>query len=194
MPYLIGPNKAAMTPIRNRATNRSSGESNQKPAIAMQATAISTSLSRRATTDLSKRSATSPPIADRMKYGKMKIAVASPMSASAFGPAHLKRIRNASAFLRKLSLKALKNWHQNSGANRRVTKRLDDIGGVQALIFFAVSGVAVDQPTTAFFDFPSHASFRGLLPASHIPWSIRPVPLCGYGFQARRARAGRPAM
>src|SRR5215472_19186177 len=57
-----------------------------------------------------------------------------------------------------------------------------------------VSGVAVDQPTVAFFDFPSHASFQGLLPASHILWSIRPVPLCRYGFRARRARARRPAM
>src|SRR5216683_1977960 len=134
MPYLIGPNKAAMTPIRNKAANRSSGESYQKPAIAMPATAISTSLSLWATTDLSKRSATSPPIADRTKYGKMKIAVASAIRGSEFGPAHLNRIRKTSAFFRKLSLKALKNWHQNSGANRFVANRLDVIGGVRVLI------------------------------------------------------------
>src|SRR5258708_13982854 len=98
----------------------------------MAATAISTSLSLRATSDLSKRSASSPPIADRMKNGKMRIAGASAMSASELGPAHLNRIRKTSAFFRKLSLKALKNWHQNSGANRRVANRLDDIGGIRS--------------------------------------------------------------
>src|SRR5215469_14054398 len=132
MPYLIGPKRAAMTPIRNRARNRSATESYQKPTIAAAATAISTSLSLWATTDLSKRSATSPPIADRMKNGKMKIAVASAINDSEFGPVHLNRIRKASAFFRKLSLKALKNWHQNSGANRRVANRLDDIRGSDA--------------------------------------------------------------
>src|SRR5258707_2292204 len=40
MPYLIGPNRAAMTPTKNRAANRSAGESYRKPAIAMAATAI----------------------------------------------------------------------------------------------------------------------------------------------------------
>src|SRR5215471_6309262 len=134
MPYLIGPNSAAMTPTKNRAAKRSSRESYQKPAIAMVATAISTSLSLRATTDLSKRSASSPPIAERIKYGKMKIALASAMRDSEFGPAHLNRISSASAFFRKLSLKALKNWHQNRGANRLVANRLDVIREVLALI------------------------------------------------------------
>src|SRR5215471_11100062 len=132
MPYLIGPNSAAMTPTKNRAAKRSSRESYQK--IAMAATAISTSLSLRATTDLSKRSASSPPIAERIKYGKMKIALASAMRDSEFGPAHLNRISSASAFFRKLSLKALKNWHQNRGANRLVANRLDVIREVLALI------------------------------------------------------------
>src|ERR1700730_8821243 len=149
MPYLIGPNSAAITPTRNKAANRSSGESNQKPATAMPATAISTSLSRGPTTDLSKRSPTSPPIAERMKNGKMKIAVASAISDSEFGPAHLNRIRKASAFFRKLSLKALKNWHQNSGANRRVANRLDDIRGSRALIRKFQSG---GRPAYAFHD------------------------------------------
>src|SRR5712691_5972678 len=144
MPYLIGPNRAAMTPIKDRAANRSPGESYQKPAIAMPATAISASLSLWATTDLSKRSATSPPIADRMKYGKMKIAVTNATRGSEFGPVHLNRIRNTSAFFRKLSLKALKNWHQNSGANRRVANRLDDIAGPSAASELAE---AVRQPT-----------------------------------------------
>src|SRR5215470_2209072 len=134
MPYLIGPNRAAMTPTKNRAVNRIATESYQKPAIATAATAISTSLSLRATTDLSKRSASSPPIADRIKKGKMRIAGASAMSASEFGTAHLNRIRKTSAFFRKLSLKALKNWHQNNGANRLVANRLDVIGSVLALV------------------------------------------------------------
>ena len=77
MPYLIGPNRAAMMPKPASATNRIGSECSQKPATATAATAISTSFSRRATTPLSKRSAISPPSADRMKNGKMKIAAAS---------------------------------------------------------------------------------------------------------------------
>ena len=38
------------------------------------------------------------------------------------------RIRNTSAFFRKLSLNAEKNWHQNSGAKRRDVIRELDIG------------------------------------------------------------------
>src|ERR1041384_3199601 len=40
----------------------------------------------------------------------------------------LNRIRNTSAFFRKLSLNAEKNWHQNSGAKRRDVIRESDIG------------------------------------------------------------------
>src|SRR6266436_992094 len=132
MPYLIGPNRAAMTPTKNRAANRSAWESYRKPAIAMAATAISMTLSLLATTDLSKRSANSPPIADRTKNGKMRAAGASAIRASEYGPAHLNRSSKTSAVLRKLSLKALKNWHQNRGANRRVANRLGVIGGPSA--------------------------------------------------------------
>src|ERR1700694_6060999 len=128
MPYLIGPNRAAMTPTRNNAMNKMVGESSQKPTTATAATAISASLSRCATRDLSKRSAISPPIAERMKKGKMNMAPANEIRDSASGPAaHLYRIRKTSEFFRKLSLKALKNWHQNRGANRRVVKRLGDM-------------------------------------------------------------------
>ncbi|GJE46820.1 hypothetical protein AEGHOMDF_6029 [Methylobacterium soli] len=57
-----------------------------------------------------------------MKNGPMKTALASVISMPdwAWSPAlTLNRIRNARAFFRKLSLKAEKNWHQNSGAKRR---------------------------------------------------------------------------
>src|ERR1019366_6989349 len=52
------------------------------------------------------------------------------------------RIRNTSAVLRKLSLNAAKNWHQNSGA-----KRLDNIrgGGIAAIIAKFPRGVAPAQ-------------------------------------------------
>src|SRR5947209_6793206 len=53
----------------------------------------------------------------------MNTAAASVMSASASGPPILNRIRKTSAFLRKLSLNAEKNWHQNSGAKRRVNNK-----------------------------------------------------------------------
>jgi hypothetical protein len=41
--------------------------------------------------------------------------------------AGVNRIKNTSEFLRKLSLKALKNWHQKSGAKRRVVIKLKNI-------------------------------------------------------------------
>ena len=61
----------------------------------------------------------------------MKIALASVIKASASAAPERNRIRNISAVLRKLSLNAAKNWHQNSGA-----KRLDSIsgGGIAAII------------------------------------------------------------
>ena len=49
----------------------------------------------------------------------MKTAAGKVMRDSAAEPPILNRIRNTRAFLRKLSLNAEKNWHQNSGAKRR---------------------------------------------------------------------------
>ena len=55
-----------------------------------------------------------------MKNGNINAAPASVINASASGPDSLNRIRKTSEFFRKLSLKALNSWHQNSGAKRRV--------------------------------------------------------------------------
>src|SRR5262249_10701812 len=57
----------------------------------------------------------------------MKTAAASVMSASAPAPPIWNRIRKTSAFLRKLSLNAAKNWVQNRGAKRRVINRDEDM-------------------------------------------------------------------
>src|SRR5215469_3880085 len=57
----------------------------------------------------------------------MKTAAASVMSASASAPPIWNRIRKTSAFLRKLSLNAEKNWVQNRGAKRRVINSDEDI-------------------------------------------------------------------
>ena len=59
----------------------------------------------------------------------MNTAAASVTRAPAWLPpmSGWKRMRKTSAFLRKLSLNAEKNWHQNSGAKRRVMSRDDDI-------------------------------------------------------------------
>ena len=57
----------------------------------------------------------------------MKIALASVISAAASDcvTSAPNRIRKTSAVLRKLSLNAAKNWHQNKGA-----KRLENISGL----------------------------------------------------------------
>src|SRR5215475_7719291 len=120
MPYLIGPNSAAITPNRNKVVNITGTEWNAKPITERAATPISATLSRCATIDLSRRSASWPPRPDRKKYGAMKTAAASVIKASALSPPIWNRIRKTSAFFRKLSLKAEKNWHQNRGAKRRV--------------------------------------------------------------------------
>ena len=55
------------------------------------------------------------------------------VSASAAGPAISNNSRKTSAFLRKLSLNAEKNWHQNSGAKRRVSSRDEDMGCIRSI-------------------------------------------------------------
>ena len=127
MPYLIGPNSAAMVPKRKSATNRIGTECSAKPSTARPAAAISENFSRCATFALSKRSASWPPSPERKKNGAMKMAPASVISASASGPPILKRIRKTSAFFRKLSLNAEKNCVQKSGAKRREVIRGEDM-------------------------------------------------------------------
>ena len=53
-----------------------------------------------------------------MKEGNISAAPASVISDSESGPDNLNKIKNTSEFFRKLSLNALKNWHQKSGAKR----------------------------------------------------------------------------
>src|SRR5947209_16097105 len=55
----------------------------------------------------------------------MNTAAASWVSGSARLPPIWNTIRKASAFLRKLSLKAEKNWHQNNGEKRRDKSKVD---------------------------------------------------------------------
>src|SRR6185312_9442805 len=49
----------------------------------------------------------------------MKTAPARAISAGASSPPRPKRMRKTNVVLRKLSLKAAKNWQQNNGAKRR---------------------------------------------------------------------------
>src|SRR6516164_3104288 len=127
MPYLIGPNSAPIVPNRNNARNSNGREFSWKPATATAAAPISTSLRVRATIALSNRSASSPPKPDSRKNGAIKIPAAMVTSDSPACPPILNKISKASAFFRKLSLKAEKNWHQNNGAKRREPKSDCDI-------------------------------------------------------------------
>src|SRR4051794_41493788 len=72
----------------------------------------------------------------------MKTAAASVISASASEPPMWNRMRKTREFLRKLSLKAEKNWVQNRGAKRRVRSKDEDMavagagsGGAGRMIF-----------------------------------------------------------
>src|SRR6516162_1551236 len=127
MPYLIGPNSAPIRPNSSSARNSNGREFSSKPAMAMAAAPISASFSRRATRALSKRSASSPPKADSRKKGTINMAPANVTRDSPDWPPILNRISKASAFFRKLSLKAEKNWHQNNGAKRREARSDCDI-------------------------------------------------------------------
>src|SRR5450830_1498916 len=124
MPYLIRPNSAAITPKPASAPNRSGTDWRAKPRTASPATKISTNFSHCATRALSWRSASFPPSADRKKKGAIKIALANVISASTSAVPERNKMRKTSEVLRKLSLNAAKNWHQNSGA-----KRLESIRG-----------------------------------------------------------------
>src|ERR1700743_1538600 len=64
----------------------------------------------------------------------MKIAAASVISGAAPEPPILNRIRKTRAFLRKLSLNAEKNWHQNRGAKRRDNRRGLGSAGVMSVM------------------------------------------------------------
>src|SRR5262249_41249248 len=69
----------------------------------------------------------------------MKIASASVFSEAAPALQIWNTMRNPSAFLRKLSLNAEKNWHQNSGAKRRDVMRFVDM--VRAFHWSAGPGI-----------------------------------------------------
>ena len=109
MPYLIGPNNVAITPNMKSTANMIGIECSQKPATPSAETGISTSLMKRATIALSKRSAIWPPKPDRKKNGPMKTPAVSVISAPLSVTPGENRMRKTSAFLRKLSLKAEKN-------------------------------------------------------------------------------------
>src|SRR3954454_19259338 len=59
------------------------------------------------------------------------VSVTSVLAVLSSNPA-LNRMRNTSAFFKKLSLKAEKNWHQNRGAKRRDSIREFDTGALAA--------------------------------------------------------------
>src|SRR5215472_11598070 len=104
MPYLTGPNSAPIRPNKNKARNSNGSDANWKPHTAIAAAPISMSFKTRATSALSRRSASSPPSADNRKKGAMKTPPASVTSASPVWSPILKRMSRASAFFRKLSL------------------------------------------------------------------------------------------
>ena len=129
MPYLIGPNSAAITPNRNSATNRIGTECSQKPTTAMAGDRDLGELQPLrherlvvAVGDLAAERRQDEERKDEDRAGKRDQGLGTL-------PAILNRIRNTSAFFRKLSLNAEKNWHQNSGAKRREVIRLENIGG-----------------------------------------------------------------
>src|SRR4029077_14182050 len=77
----------------------------------------------------------------------MKTAAASVINASASEPPMWNRMRKTREFLRKLSLKAEKNWVQNRGAKRRVRSKDEDMavpvvgsGGAARMITATSSG------------------------------------------------------
>jgi len=127
MPYLIGPNSAEITPKPNSASIRIQIDASAIPSTAMAATPISVRLSISAMRALSYLSASSPPIADKSRNGRMKIPPAA-VTRAAPSPAICTRMTKIRVFFRKLSLNADRNWVQNSGANFRVVMRLRDIG------------------------------------------------------------------
>ncbi len=125
MPYLIGPNNAAITPKPASATNRigsdlariahhrERGDEDlgefQPLRHARLVVAVGQFAAERGQKEIGRDE-------DRARQRDQRLGIRR--------APEWNRMRNTSAVLRKLSLNAAKNWHQNSGA-----KRLDSIRG-----------------------------------------------------------------
>src|SRR5438552_13861010 len=95
----------------------------------------------------------------------MKTAAAKVMSASASAPPIWNRIRKTSAFWRKLSLNAEKNWVQNSGAKRRVNSKDEDMNGALRSFDRARCGPGNGRSKRRYFRRKNNRSFRHASPA-----------------------------
>src|SRR3977135_2055282 len=95
----------------------------------------------------------------------MKTAAANVIRASAVclasrSLAPWNRIRKTSAFLRKLSLNAEKNWHQNSGAKRRVSSKDEDMNNALRSLDHARCGPGNGRSKRRYFWQKNNRSFR----------------------------------
>src|SRR5207302_8757735 len=90
----------------------------------------------------------------------MNTAAANVMSASAVSPPTRNRIRKTSAFLRKLSLNAEKNWVQNSGAKRRVSSKDEDMAIALQSVESGLARPSFRRPKRRYFWPKNNRSLR----------------------------------
>src|SRR2546423_14404118 len=110
----------------------------------------------------------------------MNTAAVSVISASRLPTPGANRIRNTSAFFRKLSLKAEKNWHQNSGAKRRVVSRDVDmvpmLADSRAIATPAREGIGATHKSRAALALrgaaPHHQKFQPSADSLSVPTSL----------------------
>ncbi len=128
MPYLIGPNSEAITPNRNSATNSIGTECRLKPEHGDQGDADLGELEPLRHHRLVVAVGEFAPERGEEEIGRDEDRGGERDQRVGVGaPDVVNRIRKTSAFLRKLSLNAEKNWVQNKGAKRRVMSRDEDI-------------------------------------------------------------------
>ena len=119
MPYFTGPNSAAITPAPTSASISKGSEPNARPAAPAVATTASANFRRRASFALSIRSASSPARLERRMDGATKAMAATGTTSAAADDAAVHSTDTPMALRNRLSPSAERNWHRNSGANRR---------------------------------------------------------------------------
>ncbi len=119
----MGPKKALSVPKASNAANSKGTDGMSSPMAAVIAIGISTNLSWLAISALSYLSASWPASDENKKKGRIKTAPASAPIDGPFSSASRYTTSIASAFFRRLSLSAERNWHQNNAAKRRAVIR-----------------------------------------------------------------------
>ena len=178
MAYLTGPKKVDCKPSRKRQAISRGRLCSQKPAATRSMMAISSALTRRASSALSYLSANCPAVAENRKKGRMNKPAARLASSAGERRLHC-AVWNVSstisAFLNRLSLKAPRNCVRKNGLKRRVLSKPNWELMKQLLFFFVgAKGVWCDTVVLKQSKLQPGGACSGCVWAAHADRSQQP--------------------